>query len=75
MNKRKFDSTNLQLNADDKAMKLMSSVERSGITSDEKRNFNPLYHQHLQVSCKSAKCSDSPVPSLRHTLHARLQPL
>ena len=61
MNKRKFDPTNLQLNVDDKAMKLMSSVELSGITSDEKRNFNPSYHQHLQVSCKSAKCSDSPV--------------
>ena len=39
MNKRKFDLTNLQLNADDKAIKSMSPVELLGITLDEKRNF------------------------------------
>ena len=40
MNKRKSDLTNLQLNIDDKAIKLVSPVELLGIIMDDKLNFN-----------------------------------
>ena len=40
MNKRKSNLTNLQLNIDDKAIKLVSPVELLGIIMDDKLNFN-----------------------------------
>ena len=40
LNKRKSNLTNLRLNIDDKAVKLVSSTELLGIIMDDKLNFN-----------------------------------
>ena len=48
MNKRKFDLTSLQLNIDDKSIKLVSSVKQLAITLDVKLSFNLLMDNILR---------------------------
>ena len=69
MNKRKSNLTNLQLNIDDKAIKLVSPVELLGIIMDDKLNFN----LNIGNICRSVVNQLNPLMRLKLFLKHKLK--